>query len=124
MALQQACIDLDKAFRNVFEGRARFPRFKRKQGEQSSYHCSGKIGFGEDWIQRPKIGTRIRAVIHRPITGELKSITVSRTVTGKYFGTLPRSSWRMGWQSRSRSLWCRRRRLSAPTLAKGPMKRA
>jgi putative transposase len=53
MALQQACIDLDKAFRNFFEGRARLPRFKRKQGEQSSYHCSGKIGFGEDWIQRP-----------------------------------------------------------------------
>jgi putative transposase len=88
MALQQACIDLDKAFGNVFEGRARFPRFKRKQGEQSSYHCSGKIGFGEDWIQRPKIATRIRAVIHRPITGELKSITVSRTVTGKYFASI------------------------------------
>src|SRR4051794_126557 len=41
MALQQACIDLDRAFKNFFEGHARFPRFKRKHGEQSSYHCSG-----------------------------------------------------------------------------------
>jgi putative transposase len=88
MALQQACIDLDKAFKNFFEGRARFPRFKRKHGEQSSYHCSGKIGFGEDWIQLPKVATRIRAIIHRPIMGELKSITVSKTATGKYFASI------------------------------------
>lgn len=37
-SLQQACINLDKAFKNFFEGRARFPRFKRKHGAQSSYH--------------------------------------------------------------------------------------
>ena len=87
-ALQQACIDLEKAFRNFFEGRAGFPRFKRKHGEQSSYHCSGKIGYGADWIQLPKMKTRIRAVIHRPITGELKSITIRKTVTGKYFASI------------------------------------
>ncbi|HEY2526746.1 MAG TPA: transposase [Xanthobacteraceae bacterium] len=45
IALQQACINLDRAFTNFFQGRARFPRFKRKHGPQSSYHCTGKI-FG------------------------------------------------------------------------------
>ncbi|EIM28601.1 RNA-guided endonuclease InsQ/TnpB family protein [Microvirga lotononidis] len=88
MALQQACINLDKAFRNFFEGRARFPRFKRKHGEQSSYHCSGKIAVLEDSILLPKMAKPIKAVIHRPVSGALKSITVTRTATGKYFASL------------------------------------
>jgi putative transposase len=53
-SLQQACINLDRAFTNFFEGRARFPRFKRKHGSQSSYHCTGKIKVGADWITIPK----------------------------------------------------------------------
>ena len=34
-SLQQALRDLDRAFRNFFQGRARYPRFKRKRGRQS-----------------------------------------------------------------------------------------
>ncbi|HEY2529611.1 MAG TPA: transposase, partial [Xanthobacteraceae bacterium] len=41
ISLQQACINLDRAFTNFFEHRARFPRFKSKRGPQSSYHCTG-----------------------------------------------------------------------------------
>jgi putative transposase len=88
MALQQACINLDKAFRNFFEGRARFPTFKRKHGQQSSYHCSGKIAVLQDSILLPKMDQPIRAVIHREVSGTLKSITVTRTPTGKYFAAL------------------------------------
>jgi putative transposase len=54
-SLQQACINLDRAFTNFFEGRARFPRFKRKHGSQSSYHRTGKIKVGADWITIPKL---------------------------------------------------------------------
>ena len=88
MALQQACINLDKAFRNFFEGRARLPRFKRKHGEQKSYHCSGKIAVLKASILLPKMAAPIRAVIHRAVQSELKSITVTRTATGKYFAAL------------------------------------
>jgi putative transposase len=35
-SLQQACINIEKAFKNFFEHRARFPRFKSKRGAQSS----------------------------------------------------------------------------------------
>jgi putative transposase len=52
-SLQQACINLDGAFKNFFEKRARFPRFKRRRGSQSSYHCTGKLGFGADWVSIP-----------------------------------------------------------------------
>jgi len=88
MALQQACINLDKAFRNFFEGRARFPRFKRKRGAQSSYHCTGNIKVCQDSILLPKMAEPIRAAIHREVSGTLKSITVSQTPTGKYFASL------------------------------------
>ena len=85
MALQQSCINLDRAFKNFFEKRARFPRFKSKRGRQSSYHCTGKIAVGTNCITIPKCPGDIDAVVHREMTGELKSITVTKTATGKYF---------------------------------------
>ena len=88
IALQQACINLDKAFQNFFDPKltARYPRFKRKQGKQSSYHCMG-VSAGDDWIKVPKLKP-IKARMHRDIKGTLKSITLSRTLTGKYYAAL------------------------------------
>jgi putative transposase len=66
-------------------GARQVPRFKRKRGAQSSYHCGGKTAVGVDWIAIPKLADRIQAVVHRQTPGELKSITLSKTPTGKYF---------------------------------------
>ncbi|WP_075881408.1 RNA-guided endonuclease InsQ/TnpB family protein [Vreelandella massiliensis] len=89
IALQQACINLDRAFQNFFDPKlpARYPRFKRKHGKQSSYHCTGiKVGEGE--IKIPKLGP-VKARLHREITGTLKSITLTRTTTtGKYYASV------------------------------------
>lgn len=87
-SLQQACINLDKAFKNFFERRARFPRFKRKHGAQSSYHCTGKVGVGADWVSIPKLPGQIKATVHRAIVGKISSITLSKTRTGKYFASI------------------------------------
>jgi putative transposase len=35
----------------------------------------------------PKLNA-IKAKVHRPVDGKLKSITLSRTVTGKYYASL------------------------------------
>ena len=88
IALQQACINLDKAFNNFFDPTlaARYPTFKHKHGKQSSYHCMS-VSAGDHWIKVPKLGP-IQARIHREIDGALKSITLSRTVTGKYYASL------------------------------------
>ena len=88
IALQQACINLDKAFQNFFDPKlsARYPKFKRKHGKQSSYHCTS-IRVGDSWIKVPKMKP-IKARIHRELDGSLKSITLSRTVTGKYYASL------------------------------------
>ncbi|UYM17447.1 RNA-guided endonuclease InsQ/TnpB family protein [Endozoicomonas euniceicola] len=88
IALQQATINLDTAFQNFFNPKlqARFPRFKKKHGKQSSYHCTS-VSVGDNWIKIPKCKP-IRAKVHREIVGKVKSITLSRTLTGKYFASI------------------------------------
>lgn len=89
IALQQACINLDKAFQRFFDPKlpSRYPKFKRKHGRQSSYHCMS-VDCGDDWIKVPKLKQPIKARIHRKVEGKLKSITLSRTVTGEYYASL------------------------------------
>jgi len=89
ISLQQACINLDKAFQSFFDPKlpARYPKFKRKHGKQSSYHCMS-VDCGDDWIKVPKLKQPIRARIHRKVEGKLKSITLSRTMTGEYYASL------------------------------------
>jgi len=88
MALQQSCINLDHAFQRFFDPKqkAGYPRFKSKRGKQSSYHCVG-VKSGDDWIKVPKLGP-IKARVHRQVEGKLKSITLTRTVTGKHYASL------------------------------------
>jgi len=88
IALQQACLNLDHAFQRFFDPnqKAGYPRFKSKRGKQSSYHCVG-VKAGDNFIKVPKLGP-IRARVHRQVEGRLKSITLTRTVTGKHYASL------------------------------------
>ena len=88
IALQQACLNLDHAFQCFFDPKQKsgYPHFKSKRGKQSSYHCVG-VKAGDDWIKVPKLGP-IKARMHRQVEGRLKSITLTRTVTGKHYASL------------------------------------
>lgn len=88
MALLQAVINFDVAFSNFFNPKlkARFPTFKHKNGKQSSYHCVG-IKVLDNAIKIPKLAP-IEARLHRELHGKQKSITITRTVTGKYYASL------------------------------------
>ena len=88
IALQQSVINLDVAFQNFFNPKleSRFPRFKKKHGKQSSYHCTS-VSVGDNWVKVPKCKP-IKARVHREIVGKVKSITLSKTVTGKYFASI------------------------------------
>jgi putative transposase len=85
LALQQAVINLDRAFANFFQKRAGFPTFKSKHGRQSSYHPNGKVLT--DAIQLPKLKP-VRANIHREIAGKVSSITITRNAAGKYYASI------------------------------------
>ena len=87
IALQQACINLNKAFSSFFKKKSGYPNFKKKHGKQSSYHCTS-INYGDNWIKIPKLKSNIKAKIHRSFDGELKSITLSKTKTGKYYASM------------------------------------
>lgn len=86
IALQESLRHLEKAFTRFFNHDSRYPRFKRKNGQQSSYHCMN-VAVGDNWIKIPKMDP-IKAVIHRPITGTVKSITLSRDTCGDYWASI------------------------------------
>ncbi len=89
IALQEAVRHLHGAFTKFFDKSdpARYPKFKRKHGRQSSYHCTG-IKVLDGAIKLPKIKQPIKARLHREIEGKLKSITVSRSATGCYYASI------------------------------------
>jgi len=84
-ALQQVAFNLSSAFLNFFEGRGRYPRFKKKQNRQSIRLPQG-CKLEDEYIRLPKIG-KVYCKISREPTGELKSVTVSQTSSGQYYAS-------------------------------------
>ena len=75
--LQQAVIDLDRAFRNFFKGHARYPKARRKfQSESFRFPDPKQIKIRNDAILLPKAGW-VKLVLHRPWQGVVKNVTVS-----------------------------------------------
>ncbi|HAX85703.1 MAG TPA: transposase [Cyanobacteria bacterium UBA11370] len=84
--LQSVAINLNKAYTNFFQGRARFPRFKSKQGKQSIQYPQN-VTVNGDKLVVPKID-ELKAVFHREITGTIKTVTISKTPSDKYFASI------------------------------------
>lgn len=85
-AAQQTLRDLDTAYSNFFNKRAKFPNFKKKHGKQSCrFPQRFKIDGSKLYI--PKVGW-VKIVLHRLIEGVMKNLTVSRTKSGKYFASI------------------------------------
>jgi putative transposase len=99
IALQQARMNLSMAYQNFFKslsgkrkGKSGFPNFKKKKSG-SSYtttmvNNNVAINFETQEVKLPKIG-KVKFRDHRTsFAGIIKSATVSRTSTGKYFVSL------------------------------------
>ena len=84
--LQSVSLNLSRAFVNFFEGRAKYPNFKSKHGKQSIQYPQN-VKLSDSSIKLPKIG-EIKAKLHRAFDGDLKTVTVSMSRTGKYFASL------------------------------------
>ena len=82
--LQQSLKDLDIAFKNFFEKRANFPKFKRKGSKDSfRFPQECKLEQHNDRIYLPKIGW-VRYRNSREVIGKIKNATVSQKC-GKWF---------------------------------------
>ena len=84
--LQQSLKDLDRAYKNFFAKRAKFPKFHKKSDKQSCRYMQ-YVFVGAQWIDFPKIG-KVKAVIHRPCEGKVKNVTVTKTKSGRYFASV------------------------------------
>jgi putative transposase len=84
--LQCVAINLNKAYTNFFQGIAKFPRFKSKPDKQSIQYPQN-VTVKNDLLCVPKIG-EIKAVFHREITGIIKTVTISKTPSDKYFASI------------------------------------
>jgi putative transposase len=85
--LQAVTLNLTTAYKNFFDGRAKFPQFKSKHARQSiQYPQNVKVENGS--VKLPgKIGS-CQAKIHRPIEGTIKTVTVSLAPSGKYYASI------------------------------------
>jgi putative transposase len=82
-SLQQTLRDLDVAYNNFFNKRAKFPNFKRKRNKQS-FSVPQHWSISEGKLNIPKCNG-IKIVLHCPIVGTPKSVTISRTPSGRYY---------------------------------------
>ena len=85
-ALQHALKDLERAYKNFFEKRADFPRFKKKGvGDSFRYPDPKQIKFDQtnNRLFLPKLGW-LRYRNSRDALGELRNVTVSQS-GGKWF---------------------------------------
>jgi putative transposase len=79
-APQEALRDLDKAFKNFFEGRGKYHRFKsRKRRGAGSFRLTGSIKVHRDRIQLPRVGlVKLKEKEYLPTAGvHILSATVS-----------------------------------------------
>ena len=93
LALANAQLHLDKAYKNFFRDKSvGFPRFKSKKNPVQSYTTNNQNGtvalIDSKFIKVPKLKSLIRIKLHRQPKGMIKSATVSRHASGKYYISL------------------------------------
>ncbi len=84
--LQSVTKNLEQAMKNWFEGRAKKPRFKAKKNQQSISFPQNVIIVG-DCLKVPKVGL-VKAKITQAIEGQIKTVTISVTPSGKYYAAI------------------------------------
>jgi len=93
LALANAQLNLDKAYKNFFRDKSvGFPRFKSKKNPVQSYTTNNQNGtvalIENKFIKVPKLKSLIRIKLHRQPKGIIKSATLSRHSSGKYYVSL------------------------------------
>ena len=93
LALANAQLHLDKAYKNFFRNKSvGFPRFKSKKNPVQSYTTNNQKGtvalIDSKFIKVPKLKSLVRIKLHRQPKGMIKSATISRHSSGKYYISL------------------------------------
>jgi putative transposase len=90
VVLQQSLRNLDSAFTNFFQKRARYPNFKSRRHRQSVRYASNAFTFKDGRITLAKQSEPLDIVWSRPLPDDAKvlNLTVSRDSAGRYFASI------------------------------------
>jgi len=85
--MQQVLADLQRAYVNFFQKRARFPRFKSRKRDQARFRIPQRVSVANGAIYIPKVGV-VGIRQSQPVDGDTKSATFKRDATGNWDVTL------------------------------------
>jgi putative transposase len=87
VVLQQSLRNLDAAFKNFFEKRAKYPRFKSRKDRQSVRYQSNAFTYKDGHIQLAEQDERLEISWSRPLPEDAKliSVTISKDKAEHYF---------------------------------------
>lgn len=93
LALANAQQHLNKAYQNFFRDKSiGFPKFKSKKHPIQSYTTNNQKGsislINNQYIKLPKLKSVVKIKLHRKIKGNIKSATISKHASGKYYVAL------------------------------------
>jgi putative transposase len=85
-SLQQSIVNMDKAFTRFFKQKKGFPKFKSKHKgtHKVGFPQNTKVDFVNNKVSVNKIGW-IKTKISRTFDGKIKTATIEKTPTGKFF---------------------------------------
>ncbi|MGL5637989.1 MAG: RNA-guided endonuclease TnpB family protein, partial [Cetobacterium sp.] len=92
IALQQSLKNLETAYKNFFQKRTAFPKFKSKKSTRKSYNTvstRNNIRVEGNYLKLPKLGL-VKIKFHRAIPQNyvIKSATISQEPNGAYYVSL------------------------------------
>ena len=88
VCLQQSLMNLDVAYKNFFKGQNKHPTFKKRSNTQSARYASSAFTFKDGKLTLAKHKKPLKMKITRELSGDISSITVSKTPEGKYYASL------------------------------------
>jgi putative transposase len=84
-SLVSALFNLETAYTKFFKKQTKFPRFKSKKNK-NTFHVCQHISLKEtNLVQVPKFKEGLKFIKHRELKGDIKSATISKSTTGKYY---------------------------------------
>ncbi len=86
-SLQQELMHLDSAFHGFFRKISGYPAFRKKRNG-GSFTVPQHFAIKDNHLTIPKFKMPIRMFAHRNIEGEMRSLTISKTPSGKYYASI------------------------------------
>ena len=85
--IQQSLRHLDRAYKNFFEGRAKYPAFKKRRNTQSATYASNAFTWDDGELTLAKMDQPLALTFHRTFPKGCKptSVTISKDCADRYF---------------------------------------